>query len=68
MIIADAVVSKRLFRNLEILERMGRDRSLNQENSVKLTELGEATEKALDLLTGTRRKRLRDGEWVEDDT
>ena len=36
MIIADAVVSKRLFRiNLEILtpaERMGRDRSLNQEN------------------------------------
>ena len=34
----------------------------------KLTKLGDATEKALDLLTGTTRKRLRDGEWVEDDT
>ena len=34
----------------------------------KLTKLGEAAVKELDLLTGTTRKRLRDGEWVEDDT
>ena len=33
----------------------------------KLTKFGEATEKGLDLLTGTTRKRLRDGEWVEDE-
>ena len=30
----------------------------------KLTKLGEATVKELDLLTGTTRRRLRDGEWV----
>ena len=32
----------------------------------KLTKFGEATVKQLDLLTGTTRRRLRDGEWVED--
>ena len=31
-----------------------------------LTKLGEATVKELDLLTGTTRRRLFDGEWVED--
>ena len=64
MIMTDAVIIKRLRRGLVLFERMGRDRSLNQEKPGELTELGEATEKALDLLTGTPRKRLRDGEWV----
>ena len=32
----------------------------------RLTKIGEATVKQLDLLTGTTRRRLRDGEWVED--
>ena len=67
MIMTDAVIIKRLRRGLVLFERMGRDRSLNQEKPGELTELGEATEKALDLLTGTPRKRLRDGEWVDDE-
>ena len=33
----------------------------------KLTKLGEAAVKELDLLTGGTGRRLRDGEWVDDE-
>ena len=61
MIMTDAVIIKRLRRGLVLFERMGRDRRSRETGGT----FG-ATEKAF-LLTGTPRKRLRDGEWVDDE-
>ena len=41
--------------------------ALRDQITKELTELGVDTERRLDLLTGTTRKRLRDGEWVGSD-
>ena len=41
--------------------------ALRNQVTKKLTTLGEDTERRLDRLSGTTRKRLRDGEWVGSD-
>ena len=41
--------------------------AIRDQKTGKLTELGVATERRLDRLTGTTRKRLRDGDWVGSD-